>query len=283
LWIKDNLIVLNHPETGDGVTLGVAGVQIDRGTAPPANMVWEEATQAFTFITGEVGNLNRHDSVLQIRSIKTDPFTDHGNLTLIGSGTGIISVAGTTDYELNVTNDDDIPNKKYVDSKIINSPGHSISSDDSYVYVADKDITPGEPGSPEHYRDLESPPNHIESSKSAVSIVTDKVLAAQFYADKAVIRNVEIKSDEGNAAVITNRNDGGNLYFKTATTGKLQTNYAIQLTQHAVVPSPVSNATLIYADEPKGGGTGLYFVNNSNKPTDELVSKKRALLYSMIF
>lgn len=43
---------------------------------------------------------------------------DDTNIDLVikGKGTGVISVAGTTDYEDNVTDDDDIPNKKYVDS-----------------------------------------------------------------------------------------------------------------------------------------------------------------------
>lgn len=39
------------------------------------------------------------------------------DLKLLPKGTGTLSVTGTTDYETNVTDDDDIPNKKYVDSK----------------------------------------------------------------------------------------------------------------------------------------------------------------------
>ena len=34
------------------------------------------------------------------------------------NGTGVLSVLGTTNYETNVTTDDDIPNKKYVDDAI---------------------------------------------------------------------------------------------------------------------------------------------------------------------
>jgi len=37
------------------------------------------------------------------------------DLIVLPKGTGVISVAGTTDYEDNVTTDDDIPNKKYID------------------------------------------------------------------------------------------------------------------------------------------------------------------------
>ena len=51
-------------------------------------------------------------------------------------------------------------------------------------------------------------------------------------------------------------------------------------------------STLIYADTPGHGNTGLYFVNDSEDTAnnnssryrnDELISRKKALLYSMIF
>lgn len=37
------------------------------------------------------------------------------DMVLLPKGTGVLSVTGTTTYESNVTDDDDIPNKKYVD------------------------------------------------------------------------------------------------------------------------------------------------------------------------
>jgi len=285
LKIVDNFIVINDGETGAGVTLQYAGLQVDRGTLPPANIIWEESSRAWTIAIGEEGNYNTNESAIITKSILTKPGVDNGNLTLIGEGAGVVSVAGTTDYELNVMNDDDIPNKKYVDTRIVAKPGHSISADDTFVYIADKDVPNSEPGSVQYYSDATS--QFIESNSSAISLIVDDVLTGQIYSSKAVFKNLEIKNDEGFAAVLTNKNDGSNLYFKT-TTGKLQTDYAIQLTQHASVPSFALNSTLIYADTPGNGTTGLYFVAAADTiaaqyRTDELVSKKRALLYSMIF
>lgn len=45
-----------------------------------------------------------------------DTNVDIGFLT---KGTGVLTVTGTTNYETNVTDDDDIPNKKYVDDAIV--------------------------------------------------------------------------------------------------------------------------------------------------------------------
>ena len=42
------------------------------------------------------------------------------DIGFIGSGTGVLTVTGTTAYEVQVTDDDDIPNKKYVDDAITN-------------------------------------------------------------------------------------------------------------------------------------------------------------------
>jgi hypothetical protein len=59
---------------------------------------------------------------------------------LIGAGEGVVTVEGTTDYELQVTQDDHIPNKKYVDVAIVNRPpDNEIKRDDTYVIVQDID------------------------------------------------------------------------------------------------------------------------------------------------
>ena len=68
--------------------------------------------------------------------------------------------------------------------------------------------------------------------------------------------------------------------------GKLQTNYAIQLEKIGVIPSYVSDNTLLYSAVPGAGTTGIYFVNDSAevaKQNGELISKNKALVFSMLF
>ena len=50
--ITDNIIVLNQDEVGAGVTLGTAGIEIDRGTADDAQLVWEEVTDTWQLKVG---------------------------------------------------------------------------------------------------------------------------------------------------------------------------------------------------------------------------------------
>jgi len=49
LRIKDNMIELNYGETGSGVTLGLAGISIDRGTLPDAQIVFLEGQNKVVF------------------------------------------------------------------------------------------------------------------------------------------------------------------------------------------------------------------------------------------
>ena len=120
LSITDNVIVVNAGETGPGITLTEAGLRVDRGTRPDAFFVYDEdltdpivsntTPGLFTFKLDGGG----------VKGIRTNAITTGGtDLLLVGSGTGVITVTGTTDYESNVTDDDDITNKKYVDDTIV--------------------------------------------------------------------------------------------------------------------------------------------------------------------
>jgi hypothetical protein len=48
LTIEDNTILLNKGESGSGVTLGSAGIEVDRGTADNVKLEWNEANQSWT-------------------------------------------------------------------------------------------------------------------------------------------------------------------------------------------------------------------------------------------
>ena len=50
--ITDNIIVLNQDEVGAGVTLGTAGIEIDRGTEDNAQLIWDEPTDTWQMKVG---------------------------------------------------------------------------------------------------------------------------------------------------------------------------------------------------------------------------------------
>lgn len=85
------------------------------------------------------------DLDVEANQIKTT--TVNGDVVIVPDGTGVISVAGTTDYENNVTVDDDIPNKKYVDDLLYQDLGEVLfanlpaaaSNANHYILVTDAD------------------------------------------------------------------------------------------------------------------------------------------------
>ena len=145
LAVQDNMITLNNGETGNGITLNVSGIEIDRGFSAPnvrnsyAVFRFNESNDTWEIVDRDT-SARFTNSALRVTNIRTDSFTDGGDLTLIGSGTGVVKVDGTTDYHLNVSGDDDIPNKRFLDIAINNrQPNNKIQRDDTYVIAQDVD------------------------------------------------------------------------------------------------------------------------------------------------
>jgi hypothetical protein len=286
LDVNDNIITLNAGETGAGVTLLYSGIEVDRGSLTSASLLYDETADTWLIANGSAPSLNYDDSNLRLRRIYTNPATDDGDLTLIGSGTGVVKVFGTINYEDQVTADDDIPNKRYVDDAIQNQPTFQIvapQAQDTRVVIADKEVSPNIGSQPGSLAYLTATTGWSTFGESAVSIIVDGQLITQFYPNRAAIGQLEISGTE-----ITTENSitNENIVIRTQGTGKLQTNYALQLEKLASAPAYVANNTVIYSAQPSIGTSGVWFVNDSaevSKQNGELISKNKALVFSMIF
>ena len=296
LDVEDNIITLNKGESGAGVTLDYSGIAIDRGSLDSAAFIWNEniaipsgsnSTHAggWQVVTGPEGSYGFSDSRLKLKEIITEAGTDNGDLLLIGQGVGVVKVIGTTNYENQITHDDDIPNKKYVDDAIQNNPTFQIVSDtaggqlsSSRVIVTDADTV----GSIDYLFDTTGKTTF--SDASAVSIITDGVLTAQFYSDYVDIFDIKIVD-----STITTKPGilNQNITITPTGTGKVEISTVLQLNKiPGSPPGPVTTTTLLYGDDIASGDTGLWFVNNNTNAdlrNGELISKRKAFLYSMIF
>lgn len=126
-------LTINGSETSDHVSANTgtifwqtAGLVISRGSNEAARIGY---TDDYTINNGtntypgifvmSVGTLtNSESSGLVINNLRISP--DVSELNIFGSNnpSSVISVKGTTNYENNVTHDDHIPNKKYVDDLV---------------------------------------------------------------------------------------------------------------------------------------------------------------------
>jgi len=302
LNVRDNIIIANFGETGDGVTLIYSGLQIDRGYVEgtydpetetgipnsPASIIFNENPTGDSYwqiATGIPGSYNFQDSRLKVNEILTEPAggtNPNGNLSLIGpsSPNGVITVSGTINYEDQVIDDDDIPNKRYVDLAILNNPAFQIKLDDTRVIISDKEL----PESLAFYTDVTN--GLTTDDESAVSLLVDGALVAEFRENQAYIQDLKIT---GNTIAINDQttSDDENIKFATfGTTGKVEFDDAIQLKQRQGPFSIISDYTLLHGGAAGVGTTGLYYVNDSaesHRQSGELISKSRALLFSILF
>lgn len=285
LQVQDNIITLNFGETGAGVTEGTSGIEIDRGTADNVYLLYQESDDTWNFKTGT----GYDSSKVRMTALLTNPDTVNpttaraGDLTLIGTGSGVVSVKGTLNYELNVTDDDDVPNKKYVDDAIQTNPTFQVLRGDTRVSAFDVG-NPLDPGL------FPIGPYGVQPTQSQVSVVVDNTIMMECLTSGIKFGGLNFFVEDPtnplsgltpDAAVIQTVNSGANLKLETNDTGRVQITYALQLDNHGLTPGAITGTSILYAGTVGPGTTGVYFVNSSKN--DELIGKNKALLYSMIF
>ena len=79
---------------------------------------------------------------------------------------------------------------------------------------------------------------------------------------------------------ITSANTNQDINIIPSGTGNVVVDSGIRLNDQSA-PSAVTNSTIVYAAATTGGGTGVHFVDGST--TGELVSKRKALVFGLIF
>jgi len=271
LDILDNILTLNKGETGAGITLDESGLRIDRGSLPDAFIVFDENTVWTDPVseTSITGAFSLKTETGQVLGIKTNSIaTEGGDLYLINDGLGKVSVTGTTNYEeqvfvydagvnTGVVKDDDIiPNIKavvdYVDTFQDTNVEDKINEGDTKVEVLDFSET---------------------SQPSNIDFVIDNNRVMNISSSKITLGNGVTKFETEEV--------GDTIWFEATQDGTIKISPVLEITTVETEPVAPDNGTRIYVDMPAEGGSGIYFVDNNNN-RDELISRNRAIVYSMV-
>lgn len=288
LDITDRIVTLNKGEETAEVSLRYSGLEIDRGTSSRSALVFDDSRDAW-IIGYRTGNdsdpattYGFNNSKLLVENI----ITNDTDLTLIGSsGTDkVVKITGATDYtnQIITRSDDNIlTNKGYVDYAILNNPTFQIVRNNSRVIVTDVTLLSG--GTDTDSIDYLYDTTFYTTDESVISMVVDEQFSAQFFYNRAKIQELEFFENK-----ILLPDTSRNLIIETNGSGKIQLNCAFQIEQISsnVVgdpshPVPIPNNTFFYAGLTGTGQTGLYF--SSESAQDELISKRKAFLLSMLF
>jgi hypothetical protein len=273
LVVRDNIIVVNDGETGPGITLDIAGIQVDRGSEPDAFFLFDEGIQWADPATSTTKNgafVIRNGSGTLV-GLRTNSISTGGSdLFLINSGNGVVSVTGTNNYENQVQDDDDIPNKKYVDDSI-----DTAFSTVLLPQIGEGTISPTRVA----VRDIEE----SAVAESQINFDIDSINIGNFYSDRFELGDLRIIGTT--IETLTSNED---LTLSAPGTGEividdtLRINSVPSVDDATLFPAVPADGVKIYIANESTGNTGIYFVNQ-NQTRDEVISRNRALIFSMIF
>lgn len=346
MTVRDNIIVLNKDETGAGVTLGTAGIQVDRGpSTPDAQILWDESATHYsptTALTTPGTWVFRRDNAT-LTGIRTNSIdTNGGVLALISTGSaGYVTVTGTANYERNILtytdtvtynplfgvsilDDDRIPNAKAMGDYITGSlstyvpesfgAGNTLGTGFDTVrftgtatfsgttmtvtnvttgslkvglILTGTGITPGTTitaflsgtGGLGQYtvsntHSLGSTAITAGDAVSKLEFRVDNILKATIDSSGTTIDNLKVSTNtlSSTSASIT----------LSPFDSTLNVDAYVTLLDQVSDPSATALTNKLYHKNVIGAGdTGLYFRNSTRG--DELVSKRRAILFGMIF
>lgn len=279
--IKDNIVILNSGEVGPGVTPGggTSGIMVARGNSDSESVgaffYYDETfsvnyygvTATGKWVVGKpsstIGRALEVGSLVLPPTINTFTFFSSVNINAVLSVGGYTRGAGYN-YENRLNDPDQIPNKAYVDS-IVGSTifAQRLQVGDSFVEINDDSIST----SSAYY----SPASKVKIGLNTTSNIVFQLegTAAQFY------------GLQFNDTTIQSRVTGTNITVEPGNNGIVQLASAIRIEKTTAITSTASYTGIYSTSTVGGGGTGLYYVNTTD--TDELVSRKRAIIYGIIF
>lgn len=121
------------------------------------------------------------------------------------------------------------------------------------------------------------------TQETRVEIEVEGKTISNFYENRLEIGDLEFRDTE-----ITTTVSDSDLVLKTPGTGSVVVDDSLLITTTPydddvnMTPLAPAEGVKLYAGEPGTGAVGVYYVNNNNR-NDELTSKNRSLLFSMLF
>jgi hypothetical protein len=271
--VEDKILTLNFGDNSNsGISVAgvgaVSGIEINRGPNPafPAarlifneNISWYDSqigtnkSGAFSLVTSDI---NSFSLGLQTNGIATK----NNNDLVFSLGAGTLSIRGSFgNYENRVTDRDDIPNVQWVDDFVVNyfetTPPEFLKVADSVLQIFDQSV----------------------DSETVLRLTLDNVVSAEWRPDRFETQGIRISNTEISTFV-----SNQDLILTSPGSGLIVLNDTLKLTTAIDPILSADDGIKIYSKTQAYGGSGIFFVNKEDT-RDELVSKRKAIAYSMIF
>jgi hypothetical protein len=289
LDVEDSIIRVNKNDTTPGgVSSPGAGIEFYNGLGGGVANGGDDSTAPMFLFTKDFGHsywvqggsqIQNGTFILRSKSASTDllGLRTHN----INSDTGIIFEPGglgtlrvvKVNYETFLSNDNDIPNKKYVDDEInaivVGAAFPRITQGDSEIRIYDNSVSGVD--------------TIIETKIDGV--VKHSISNNYFDVSSTTINLNEVRIENNEISTNASNED---LVLSAPGTGSVKISDSMVITTRPSVLDPLADpvysteGTKLYAKAPGTGDSGLFFVNTTDK-RDELISKQRALVFSHMF
>lgn len=317
LVIEDNLITLNNGETGNGISETTSGIVIDRGVAAggDARILFDESLQWYNSDIIDRENPFSSVGAFVLKTTNSDAAGETGSLSglftnfigtfddrdlilldaTVGNPTDSALVRVPDYYETRlwdyagngalipedgVVTGQPLRSTNFDRQSVVNVQGmiDYITAYNSYNFQ-DRIVSPTPNG------DTRVVASDFDESgvASKVTIVVDATEVVRFTGIKTQFVNLEIEDN-----IIRSRSTNSDLILSGDDSGSVKLLTPMELPKYVdpipgeTDPDAPTDGIKVYSKEEADGGTGLFFVNE-NGTRDEIISRNKALLYSIIF
>lgn len=223
--------------------------------------------------TFELKTTNTDGSNGKLSGLAVETITNAGGTTDIvfdmRNTSKVLTVANASNYASYVIRDGDIPNLKYLQNYVASNytgSGQGTAIVNSLQYPLTGSVA--------------SSNTSIVADASTIKSYVGTTLISTLASTGVTFGNVQVG---GSTTPNQISNTSGNNLVLTGTGNRVEISAVLGLDNQGSAPTYTSTGTTLYSQATPGPGkTGLFFVNSVNY-NDELVSKNRALLLSILF
>lgn len=280
----------------------VAGIEVDRGSSDAYwvfdDNITTQAAGAGAWV-GRIGNAGASGTTIGLRTTSIN--TAGADLFLISQGTGIVTVQGTNAYQEQLFEYTGATGSRVVNfaaSPIVKKPDGLVNAQGLQDYINAfftgqfQDTIESGTTSKTFVRAQDA---EVYGGTSQIKLVVDATEVGVFFNNRVELQHIRISD-----TTIETTSIGQDLVLKAPGAGGIRIDDTLLLTpiphegdagpgfpfngfdSDTDNPDAPAAGTKLYAKSPGPGGTALFFVN-SNSVKDEFVSKKKSILFSMIF
>jgi hypothetical protein len=267
--VTDNILQLNFGQTGNGISSALsyqAGIEIVRGAYSNAQLLFNEQLTYYSSVTSTNTSgtfvLKTADAALKglrVATIGNDGTTDF--VIDMQSGSRAILVGNSPNYDTYVANDNHLVTKKWTNTYVAATGG--MATVDKIYFASGGTYSSG------------TSPTLVQAYGSNIQFSINQILKATISTTGLLVNNVNINSD-------TISNTTNNLVL-TATNNNVEVSAVLNIDDQITTPTSTAGKTKVYSSATIGPGrSGVYFTNNTITTADELISRNRAVLLSIL-